>query len=48
MASYVILPVTAKTNYFVVLKSDFEILLKPLFGRPGPPGLKCTSASAPT
>ena len=22
--------------------------LKPLFGRPGPPGLKCTSAAAPT
>ena len=24
------------------------IYLKPLFGRPGPPGLKCTSAAAPT
>ena len=23
-------------------------VLKPLFGRPGPPGLKCTSAAAPT
>ena len=25
-----------------------NMLLKPLFGRPGPPGLKCTSAAAPT
>ena len=24
------------------------MLLKPLFGRPGPPDLKCTSAAAPT
>ena len=27
---------------------DRATALKPLFGRPGPPGLKCTSAAAPT
>ena len=30
------------------LHSNLNNILKPLFGRPGPPGLKCTSSAAPT